>query len=153
MTIRHLVVIEETFRSDCATDKIPTTFETKASNLQARAFQSIDAQTTDIDEVTSSTTYIIALVKAIETLNLCKLADVDNRDRHEHSRRDSVAPFELSCFWCGGKDAFGAVEKTIHCSNAPNHLLMLKPRQHSIWLLWPKSTNLSGSSGGTDRRT
>ena len=114
MTIRHLVVIEETFRSDCATDKIPTTFETKAPNLQARAFQSIDAQTTDIDEVTSSTTYIIALVKAIETLNLCKLADVDNRDRHEHSRRDSVAPFELSCFWCGGKD-----HTLFECSEPP----------------------------------
>ena len=41
--------------------------------------------------------------------------------------------------------AFGAVAKAMHCSNAPNHLLMLKPSRRAIWLLSPKPTKPLGS--------
>ena len=42
-------VIEESFLTDCAADKIPNTFEIKTTYLQAHVFQVIDVQTTDID--------------------------------------------------------------------------------------------------------
>ena len=56
--------------------------------------------------VADKTDSLIALGKAIEALNLHQLAaPVDNRDRRgaARGRRDNDAPFEFSCFWCGGK--------------------------------------------------
>ena len=79
MTLCRVTVIEESYDTDCAADKISTTFENKTLSLQMCAFQDIDTQTTDIDQVTDSD----------HGLNL--------------TVRDSDAPFELSCFWCDDK--------------------------------------------------
>jgi hypothetical protein len=42
------------------------------------------------------------LAKALDKLNVCPTDD--NRDRRVLGARRENTPFDLSCFWCGGKD-------------------------------------------------
>ena len=88
ITSRRLAVMEETFRTDCAAGRISTTFEAKTPSFQARALHGTDDQT-DIEQL---------VAKALEKLNVRPAAG----DRRARGARGNT-PFELSCFWCGGK--------------------------------------------------
>ncbi len=59
------------------------------------------------------------VAKALEKLNV--RAAADNRDSRARGARRENTPFELSCFWCGGKD-----HTLFECPDPPPNP---KPRQ------------------------